>query len=66
MPNQASSSSHNLRNKLKTWVRSVCNSSSISEWSDSTRFFIADLNAGTYMVRIITENGTTYKKLIVK
>jgi len=66
MPNQASYGWRNLRNKLKTWVRSVCNSSRISEWSDSTRFFIADLDAGTYMVRINTENGTTYKKLIVK
>ena len=114
------------------WTRSVCDSGRISEWSDSTRFYIpgsnqqgneeittvtdrytsiypnpasntvnilssfrlksveifdlngkllvdrkignsikttlhiADLDAGTYMVRINTENGTTYKKLIVK
>lgn len=34
--------------------------------SIKTTLHIADLDAGTYMVRINTENGTTYKKLIVK
>ena len=34
--------------------------------SITTTLSVSDLDAGTYMIRINTSNGTTYKKLIVK